>query len=60
MVDGGDSGLQLVTFDFYRKMVMKQDETIVDLMAQQKELQKTLKIVERKLGFLCIQFHALT
>jgi hypothetical protein len=41
-------------------MVSKQDETIVDLMAQQKEHQETLRTINMKLGFLCIQFHALT
>jgi hypothetical protein len=48
-----------VTLDFYKKMVNKQDETIANSMAQQKEYQKTLRMVERKLGFLRIQFHAL-
>jgi polynucleotide 5'-kinase involved in rRNA processing len=32
--DGGKSSLQLVTLDFYRKMVCKQDHTIVGLLVQ--------------------------
>jgi hypothetical protein len=40
VVDRGDFGL--LTLDFYRKMVSKQDETIANLMVQQKEHQKTL------------------
>jgi hypothetical protein len=35
-----------VTFDFYRKLVSKQDETIADLMAQEKEHQKTLRMAQ--------------
>ncbi len=37
VMDGGDFNLQLVTLDFYRKMVSKQDKTIANVMAQQKE-----------------------
>jgi hypothetical protein len=36
-MDGGDSGMQLMKLDFYKTMVIKQDETIVGLLGQQKE-----------------------
>ncbi len=32
--DDGGSTLQLVTFEFYKKMIRKQDEAIASLLAQ--------------------------
>jgi hypothetical protein len=32
-----DTNMQLVTFGFYRKMVYKQDEAMVGLLAQQED-----------------------
>jgi hypothetical protein len=40
-------------------MFCKQDEAIVDLVAQQKENVKNVKMVERKLKSLRLQFHVL-
>lgn len=51
-VETSVSDLQLVTSDFYRKMVVKQGETIVELLVEQVGLQNSLHVVDKKVKFL--------
>jgi hypothetical protein len=55
-----DPGMQLMTFDFYRKMVHKQDKAMVGLLAQQEEQLERLRMTKKKVGFLHMQIQALT
>jgi hypothetical protein len=59
-VETSANDLQLVTYDFYRKMVMKQVETIVELLVEQAGLHNSFHVTNRKVKFLGFQFDSLT